>query len=142
MLRREILYVRDHPEALSVPYMDMSARFALEHGLHVVIEGILHSKIYGAMFARLRSDHLGVTHSSCYELELDETLGRLRTKPLVEEVSGDTVASRYRISDRVREFDELVFDATISARDALECVLADVGWSAPGRSDAESSSSS
>lgn len=146
MLRREILHVRDHPGALSVPYVDLSARFALDHGLHVVIEGILHSEIYGAMLTRLQSDHLGVTRSYYYELELDEILRRHRTKPLAHEVSGDKVASWYRSGDRVRELDEVVFDATVSARDALARALADVGWSVPGddlvKSDAESSTSS
>lgn len=141
VLRREILHVRDHPEALSVPYMDLSARFALDHGLHVVIEGILHSEIYGATLARLRSDHLGITRAYRYELELDETLRRHRTKALAEEVSVDTVASWYRSSDPVRELDERVFDASVSARGALERVLADVSWGDASGCDAESSGS-
>lgn len=139
VLRREILHVRDHPGALSVPYMDLSVRFALEHGLHVVIEGVLHSEIYGEMLARLQSDHRGVTRSYCYELALDETLRRHRTKPLAKEVSVGTVASWYRNADRVRGLDEFVFDETVSAREALERVLADVGWRVPDASEAASS---
>ncbi|WP_206039791.1 kinase [Rhodococcus sp. HNM0563] len=131
VLRREILHVRDHPGALSVPYIDMSARFALEHGLHVIVEGILNSEIYGAMLARLRSDHRGVTRSYCYELELDETLRRHRTKTLADEVTEETVASWYRSIDRVPELDEAVLGADISADDALERVLGDVGWKNP-----------
>ena len=141
VLRREVLHVRDHPGTLSVPYMDLSARFALEHGLHVVIEGILHSEIYGEMLARLQSDHRGMTRSYCYELALDETLRRHRTKPLAAEVSVDTVTTWYRNADRVRALREVVFDETVSAREALERVLADVGWSAPDVSEAASSSS-
>lgn len=141
LLRREILHVRDRPEALSVSYMDLSARFALEHGLHVVIEGILHSEIYGEMLARLHSDHRGVTRSFYYELALAETLRRHRTKPLAEEVSVDTVASWYRNTDRVRGLDEVVFDESVSARESLERVLTDVGWSGPDGSEAASSSS-
>lgn len=129
--RREILHVPDQPGALSVPYLDMSARFALEHGLHVVVEGILHSEIYGAMLARLRTEHRGVTRCYCYELELDETLRRHRTKPLADEVTEQTVASWYRSSDRVAELDEAVLDAGISTSDALERVLADAGWGRP-----------
>jgi hypothetical protein len=111
-----------------VPYIDISARFALDHGLHVIVEGILHSEIYGAMLARLRSDHQGVTRSYCYELELDETLRRHRTKPLADEVTEETVASWYRSADRVPDLDEAVLGAGLSPSDALERVLADVGW--------------
>lgn len=132
VLRREILHVRDHPGALSVPYVDLSARFALDHGLDVVIEGILHAEIYGEMLTRLRSDHLGMTRSYYYELELSETLRRHRTKALVTEVSEDKVASWYRGSDCIGGLEEVIFDATVSAHDALERVFADVGWNLAG----------
>jgi len=128
VLRREILHVRDHPGALSVPYIDLSARFALDHGLDVVVEGILHSESYGEMLARLRDDHVGVTRCYYYELSLDETLRRHRTKALAAEVSEADVASWYRSEDRVAALDEAVFDATVSAADALERVLVDAGW--------------
>ncbi|MFE7406043.1 kinase [Isoptericola sp. NPDC057559] len=128
VLRREILHVRDRPGALSVPYIDLSARFALDHGLDVVIEGILHSESYGEMLARLRSEHRGVTRCYYYGLELEETLRRHRTKALTAEVSEADVASWYRDDDRVAALDEVVLDATVSAQEALERVLADVGW--------------
>lgn len=141
ILRREILHVRDHPGALSVPYIDMSARFALDHGLHVIVEGILYSEIYGSMLARLRADHRDVTRSYCYELELDETLRRHRNKPLANEVTEEVVASWYRSVDRVPELDEAVLGADVSASDALERVLGDVDWrtleAAPRSSEAE-----
>ena len=129
VLRREILHVRDRPGALSVPYIDLSARFALDNGLDVVIEGILHSESYGEMLAQLRKDHAGLTRCYCYELDLDETLERHRTKALAAEVSEADVASWYRSKDRVAALDESVFDATVSVVDALQQVLADAGWS-------------
>ena len=43
-------------------------------------------------------------------------------------VSEADVASWYRSEDRVAALDESVFDATVSAADALERVLADAGW--------------
>lgn len=128
VLRREILHVRDHPGALSVSYVDLSARFALDHGLHVVIEGILHSESYGEMLTRLRQDHRGVTHSYRYDLDLDETLRRHRTKSLVGGVSEEQVASWYRSRDLVEDLRESVFDAAVTPRAALERVLTDVRW--------------
>ena len=130
ILRRDILHVRDHPGALSVPYIDMSVRFVLDHGLDVVVEGILHAEIYGDMLTRLRSDHLGVTRSYYYELDLEETLRRHRTKALAAEVSEDKVVSWYRSSDLISGLEECVFDSSIGAGDALERALADAGWGA------------
>lgn len=132
VLRRKILHVRDRPGALSVPYVELSARFALDHGLDVVIEGNLHAEIYGEMLTRLRSDHRGLTRSYYYELELSETLRRHRTKSLADEGSEDQVTSWYVSGDRIGGLDEVTFDATVSAREALNRVLEDVGWSFAG----------
>ncbi|MGO1545600.1 MAG: AAA family ATPase [Gulosibacter sp.] len=128
VLRREVLHVRDHPGALSVPYIDLSARFALDNGLDVVIEGILHSESYGEMLTQLRNDHAGLTRCYYYELSLEETLKRHRTKALAAEVSEADVTSWYRCEDRVAGLAESVFDATLGPTDALERVLADADW--------------
>lgn len=101
VLRREILHVRDHPESLSVGYIDLSARFALNHGLHVVVEGILHSESYGEMLTRLVEDHAGVSRCYRYHLDLAETLRRHRTKSLASEVSEEQVSSWHRPFDPV-----------------------------------------
>lgn len=128
VLRREILHVRDHPGAVSVSYMDLSARFALDHGLRVVIEGILHSESYAQMLTQLSQDHEGVTRSYRYDLELAETLRRHRSKPLAHEVSEEKVASWYRHSDPAAGLREAVFGADVTALAALDRVLKDVGW--------------
>lgn len=128
VLRRQILHVRDHPGALSVAYVDLTARFALENGLHVVVEGILHSESYGDMLTALARDHRGVTRCYRYDLTLPETLRRHRTKPLAAEVSEEMVTSWYRPSDPVAGLVETVFDAGASAEEALRTVLDDVGW--------------
>lgn len=127
-LRREILHVSDRPGALSVEYIDLSARFALDHGLHVVIEGILHSEIYGDMLTRLVRDHCGTSASYAYELDLEETLRRHRTKPLAAEVTEEAVQSWFRATDRISSLDEVVFGSNVTAEEALEAVLRDVSW--------------
>lgn len=128
VLRREILHVRDHPESLSVGYIDLSARFALNHGLHVVVEGILHSESYGEMLTRLVEDHRGVSRCYRYDLDLAETLRRHRTKSLASEVSEEQVSSWHRSVDPAGTLPEIVVDATVSAESALDAVLSDVGW--------------
>ena len=127
-LRREILNVPDRPSALSVDYIDLSARFALNSGLHVVIEGILHSEIYGEMLTRLVRDHRGTSASYCYELELQETLRRHRTKAKADEVSEAAVASWHRATDQVPLLNEFIFDSTFTTDQALDVVLRDVSW--------------
>lgn len=128
-LRREILHVRDHPGALSVDYIDLSARFALDRGLHVVIEGILHSESYGEMLTQLRNDHRGRTCCYRYDLGLEETLRRHRTKTLVHDVSESRVQSWYRSDDPVLSLGEVPLDATVTLESALSRVLHEADWS-------------
>ncbi len=130
VLRRDILHVADHPGALSVAYIDLSARFALNNGMHVVIEGILHSESYGEMLTQLRLDHVGRTRGYRYDLEVEETLRRHRTKALAHEVSEDAVRSWYRTTDPVAGLEEVVFGEDVSLDVALDRVLTDAGWTA------------
>jgi ABC-type dipeptide/oligopeptide/nickel transport system ATPase component len=127
-LRRDILHVPDRPGALSVDYIDLSARFALDHGLHVVIEGILHGEIYSDMLTRLVRDHRGTSASYYYELTLEETLRRHRTKAKAAEFSEASVESWFRTTDRVPPLHEFVFDSTFTTEQALDVVLGDVSW--------------
>ena len=59
LLRREVLRARDVPGATAMDLVDPTARFALDRGLHVVVDGILGSWKYGAMLRCLRRDHVG-----------------------------------------------------------------------------------
>ncbi|WP_327426059.1 SpoIIE family protein phosphatase [Streptomyces sp. NBC_01236] len=54
---------RDRPGAANVGLIDTVARYALDAGYHVVLEGILYADHYGDMPAQLRADHRGPTHS-------------------------------------------------------------------------------
>lgn len=79
-LRRHVLRVKDTPGNPSVGLIDAVARYALDAGMHVVVEGILASDIYGDMLRELRADHEGVTRAYWFDLHFDETLARHRTK--------------------------------------------------------------
>ena len=93
-----------------------------------MIEGILHSEIYGEMLTRLVRDHRGTSASYCYELELQETLRRHRTKAKADEVSEAAVASWHRATDQVPLLNEFIFDSTFTTDQALDVVLRDVSW--------------
>lgn len=60
-IRRTVLRERDRPGAANIGLIDLTARYALDAGFHVVVEGILYADHYGAMLAALSADHLGPT---------------------------------------------------------------------------------
>lgn len=128
-LRREILHVRDHPGALSVEYLDLSARFALDHGVHAVVEGILPTEIYGEMLRRLAADHRGVTRCYRYHLPFEETLRRHATRGVKSREFGETeMRSWWRDADPLTGVDEQIIDRTASLDDSITRVLRDCGW--------------
>lgn len=71
------------------------------------------------MLTQLQRDHRGVTCAFVYELGLEETLRRHRTKTLAAEVSEEQVSSWYRESDRIPELGEIVFDAEVKPQDVV-----------------------
>jgi hypothetical protein len=91
-LRREILRVPEKPGNATVSYLDLSARYALDQGLHTIVEGILYADICGAMLTQLVADHRGV--SRCYRFEdFEETVRRHGGKPQSRRVGSGHAAS-------------------------------------------------
>lgn len=127
-LRREILHLPDRPGAMTVDYYDLSARFVLDRGLHLVIEGILHEEIYGDMLRALVADHRGVTRAYRYDLSFEQTLERHRTKDLAHVVTDEKLRSWYRESDPLHGVDETVIAPDSSLAATTELVLSDCGW--------------
>lgn len=129
VLRRQILHVPDRPGALSVAYLDLSARFALDHGLHVVVEGILHEEIYGDVLRRLLDDHMGVSCCYRYDLPFEETLRRHATKGATAQEFGEPeLRSWWRDRDSLRGVVERVIGPDSMLEDTLHMVLSDCGW--------------
>ncbi|GAA1603543.1 hypothetical protein GCM10009789_66960 [Kribbella sancticallisti] len=60
-LRRILFREHDRPGVPNIGLIDQTVRYALGHGYHVILEGILYSPHYGAMLRELIADHVGVT---------------------------------------------------------------------------------
>jgi hypothetical protein len=76
-----VLREHDVPGAANIGLIHTVARYALDAGFHVVVEGILYADRYGDMLGRLRADHRGPTHHYYLDVPFDETLARHATKP-------------------------------------------------------------
>ncbi len=98
-LRRTVLRERDRPGAANIGLIDLTARYALDAGYHVVVEGILYADHYGDMLARLRADHRGPTHAYYLDVPFAETLARHATKPIADEVDEPQLRDWYRPRD-------------------------------------------
>ncbi|MEU9485958.1 kinase [Streptomyces decoyicus] len=90
-LRRIVPRERDRPGAVNIGLIDLTARYALDNGFHVVVKGILYADRYGRMLQDLVRAHRGVS--------LSVTLAE---PTLVIEVSADTAADTGRWRHPVR----------------------------------------
>nr|WP_189177599.1 kinase [Streptomyces lasiicapitis] len=79
-LRRIVLRERDVPGGKNIGLIDLTARYALDAGYHVVVEGILYADRYGDMLARLVADHRGTSRCYYLDIPLEETLVRHASK--------------------------------------------------------------
>lgn len=127
-LRREILHVRDHPGTPAAGYVDLSARYALDHGLHTVVEGILHEEIYGALLRQLITEHRGVTRCYRYDMSFEETLRRHATKPKATEFGEPEMRQWWRDRDPLIGADEIVIGSDSPLQESVQRVLTDCGW--------------
>jgi adenylate kinase family enzyme len=82
-LRRIIL--REHDVGASTgiapEFIAQAAAFALSHGYHVVLEGILRADRYADSLRRLIADHDGPSHVYYLDVSLEETLRRHLSRP-------------------------------------------------------------
>lgn len=98
-LRRTVLREHDRPGAANIGLIDAVARYSLDAGYHVVLEGILYADHYGPMLQRLCADHLGRTHCYYLDVDIDETLRRHATKPQASEYGEVELRGWYRSRD-------------------------------------------
>ena len=127
VIRRDILRVKDEPINPAIGLIDLTARYALDHGYHVVVEGILSRKSYGEMLAGLVNDHAGISACFYYDLDFDETVRRHASKAQASEYGAEAMRAWYGSRDVIPELGESIFDADVKADDAINRMMAAVG---------------
>lgn len=110
----------------------MSARFALDHGLHTVIEGILYEPLYGDVLRDLIADHLGVTRCYRFVLPFDETLRRHAGKPNAAEFGETELRKWWRDDDPLNGVHEHRLDVGDTVPRTVARIVTDCGWDAIG----------
>jgi len=127
MLRREILKVGDDPANPAVGLIDLTARYALDHGYHVIVEGILSSDNHSEMLKNLIADHRG--KSTCFYLDIpfEETLRRHVTKPQARKYGEESMCRWYRPLDLIPKLHETIIPDTSSLEDSTARILPESG---------------
>src|SRR5690349_24136368 len=98
-LRRILLWERDFPGGLAPLMFAHTARLALDHGYHVVVEGILTAARYRDALLGLAAGHRGRSTFYYLDVSLEETLRRHATRPQATLFSAAEMTSWYRPRD-------------------------------------------
>ncbi|WP_329153251.1 kinase [Streptomyces sp. NBC_01456] len=122
-LRRVVLREHDVPGGANIGLIDLTVRHAMDHGFHVVLEGILSVAHYGDMLAALFADHSGRTHGFSLDVPFEETLARHATKPIAGTVGETELRSWYRPLDLLPGGVETVIPATSSLAGTIDQVM-------------------
>ena len=126
-LRRIVLRERDRPGASNIGLIGLTARYALDAGFHVVVEGILYADHYGDMLTELRADHRGTTHGYYLDVPFSETLARHATKPIADDVNEMQLRDWYRARDLLPCGTETVIGADSALYDTVDRIMLDTG---------------
>ncbi|MFF0766121.1 kinase [Streptomyces sp. NPDC003737] len=126
-LRRIVLRERDRPGAANIGLIGLTARYALDAGFHVVVEGILYADRYGDMLAQLHADHRGPTHGYYLDVPFGETLARHATKPIADDVSETQLRDWYRERDLLPGGIETVIGADSALHETVDRIMLETG---------------
>ncbi|MFK4086535.1 kinase [Kribbella sp. NPDC020789] len=131
-LRRTLLREHDRAGQPNVGLIELTVRYALDHGYHVVLEGILNNRTYGEMIRRLVVDHVGVTGAYYFRLPFEETIRRHSTRELAKVVTAEQMREWYRDLDLLGVPGEQVIGIDSTLDQTVDRILADLDWTSGG----------
>jgi hypothetical protein len=125
ILRRQVLREHDVPGGANIDLIDLTARFALDRGFHVIVEGILYCDRYGQMLTALMADHVGRARAYYLDVPWAETLLRHASKPEAAEYGEAEMRGWYRERDLLPGGLERVIPAESSLDETVRRIMAD-----------------
>jgi hypothetical protein len=126
-LRRQVLRERDVPGGANIDLIDLTARFALDRGFHVIVEGILHAGHYGQMLTALIADQTGLARAYYLDVPWAETLRRHATKPQAAEYGATEMRGWFRERDLLPGGLEQVIPAESTLDETARRIMAESG---------------
>ncbi|WP_371401027.1 kinase [Kribbella sp. NBC_00662] len=119
VIRRDILGIGEDAGGHPIGLIDLAARYLLERGFDVIIEGILNARWYSQALPRLVADHRGVSRTYIYDLSFEETLRRHSTKPVATAFGEAEMRQWYRGLQPIADLHESI----ITADDTLDATV-------------------
>jgi predicted kinase len=125
LIRRTILWEKDRPGGINIGLIDQIARYSLDHGYHVVLDGILYADRYEPMLHGLGRDHRGRSGFYYLDVSIEETIRRHATRPQATEFGIGELRDWYRPRDLLGTVRERVIPETSTLPQTVAFILAD-----------------
>lgn len=129
VVRREVLRANDLADNPAIGLIDLMARYSLDQGFSVIVEGILHPDRYGDMLTRLVRDHKGRSLAYFWDVPFDETLRRHTTKPKAAEFGEAEMRDWWYGAAYIDGLAETTLGVEETLNDVLGRISADCEWS-------------
>ena len=129
VVRREVLWASDEAGNPAIGLIDLMARYALDQGFSVVVEGILHPDRYGDMLRRLVRDHRGRNCAYFWDVPFEETLRRHATKAKAAEFGEAEMREWWYGAAYVDGLNEATIGVAQTLDDVVKRVSTECGWS-------------
>jgi predicted kinase len=121
-LRRIVLRELDGDGGIAPALVAQTVRFALDHGYHVVLEGILARARYGSVMSCLFRAHRGRAAVFYFDVTWEETLRRHADRPQATEFSADDMKKWWLPRDLLGVAGERVISEELSQAATVDLV--------------------
>lgn len=125
LIRRVILREKDRPGGMNIGLIDQMTRYSLDHGYHVILDGIFYADRYEPMLAAISRDHWGLSRFYYLDISIQESLRRHATRPQAAEFGPDDMCEWYRPRDLLTSIREHVIPETSVLQETTAVILAD-----------------
>jgi hypothetical protein len=129
-LRRTLLREHDRLDLPNIGLIDVTTRYALDAGYHVIVEGTFGAQRYGEMLRQLTEDHQGQTNLYYFDIPLEETQRRHQTKPLIT-VGLEQLSEWYNHRDLLPFTNESIITGTETEEQIVTRLLTEVDFGDP-----------
>lgn len=120
VVRREMLHTEDTAGNPAIELIYDLCSYGRKIGYTVILEGILSTKKYGDMLARLLADFAGNHYVYYFDVSFEETVRRHFTKPNFHEFGEAEMRAWWKEKDYLGVPGEVLIDENMSQKDVVQ----------------------
>lgn len=123
-IRRDLLHTNDGENSIAIDLLEQLTLFGKSHSNFIVLEGILNSRWYKALFNLIQKNFSNI-YTYYYDIPFDETVKRFLTKSNTDYTIQD-MERWWNENDLIGFNEEKIISKDMSVNDVVEMILNDI----------------